>query len=110
LTGLAIALLSVAGVGFLDSPWFEGLFLATAILIGAWALYHGHQRHKSMIPAGIFALGITMILLSHFAFAHASVGGAILAVGGGLSLVAFNLVNQRLGGHCGCEDCRTGKH
>ncbi len=110
LTGLAIGLLSVAGLGFMDSPIVEVLFLGTAVIIGGYAMYHGHKRHKSMIPAAIFVGGLSCILLSHFAFDHGSAAGVGMAVFGGAALIAFNLVNQRLGGHCGCDDCRTGKH
>jgi hypothetical protein len=110
LTGLAIGLLSVTGLTFMDSPLVEGLFLGVAVALGGFGLYHGHKRHKSMIPAAIFVGGLACIALSHFAFDHGSLAGVSMAVFGGGALVAFNLVNQRLGGHCGCEDCRTGKH
>ncbi len=110
LTGLALGLLSVAGLGFMHSPIVEVLFLGTAVGIGGFALYHGHKRHKSIVPAIIFVFGLSSIALSHFAFDHGSLQGVFMAVFGGAALVAFNLVNQRLGGHCGCDDCRTGKH
>jgi threonine/homoserine efflux transporter RhtA len=110
LTGLALGLMSVAGLGFMDSPAVEVIFLGTAVTIGSFALYHGHKRHKSMIPAAIFVAGLACIAASHFAFDHGDTGGVAMAVLGGSALVAFNLVNQRLGGHCGCDDCRTGKH
>jgi hypothetical protein len=110
LTGIALGLLSVAGFGFMNSPWVEMLFLGIAISIGSWALYHGHKRHKSMVPSIIFVSGLALIGASHFIFEHGSLGGTVTAVLGGFTLVAFNLVNQRLGGHCGCDDCRTGRH
>lgn len=94
----------------MDSPWVEAIFLGVAVSVGSFALYHGHKRHKSMVPALIFVTGLAMIALSHFAFGHGTAGGVVMAVLGGAALVAFNIVNQRLGGHCGCEDCRTGLH
>ena len=94
----------------MDSPVVEVLFLGTAVVIGGFALYHGHKRHKSMVPAYIFVAGLACIAASHFVFAHGSTQGVVMAVLGGAALVAFNVVNQRMGGHCGCEDCQTGRH
>lgn len=111
LTGLALGLLSVAGLGFLGSAASEAAFIGVALLLGAWAVRHGIRRHHSWIPAMVFVLGLGCIATSHFAFEHAhsgergSLGSVVFAVAGGLCLTAFHIVNSRLAHRCGCN-CR----
>lgn len=102
---MALGLLSVVGLDFMTSPVAEAAFLGTAILLGAWTLYHGIRRHHSALPAYIFVAGLACIALSHFAFDHGSIGGTVFAVLGGAALVVFNLVNRRLQGGCDCSTC-----
>ncbi len=109
LTGLALWLLSVSGLGILSNPWLEAAFLGSAAALGAWALWHGVKRHHSWIPAAGFAAGIAAIAASHFAFGltggFGRALGTSLAVVGGLSVAAFNVLNARLQ-HKGCS-CRS---
>lgn len=115
LTGLALGLLSVAGLGFVASEPAEYIFLGVAVTVGLAALIHGHRRHHSMIPAWIFVLGIGLLIVRQFAFPHShdstevASGGelakTIVSVAAGLALVAFHLVNQRMQHQCGGKHC-----
>lgn len=115
LTGVALSLLSIAGLGFIGSLPAEIGFISVAVLVGSWAIVHGVRKHHSYVPALIFSLGITFIALSHFALPHehhvnepmtaAHMASTVFAVMGGLSLVCFHLVNQRLQKGCECGRC-----
>ncbi len=113
LTGFAIGLISVLGLGFLASPVAEGAFLLSAAVLGVVALVHGHRKHHSLVPAWIFIAGLSCLLISHFAFAHGhghgaerqAAGASVFSILGGLSLVAFHVTNQRLQQACGCRHC-----
>jgi len=110
ISGLALGLLSVVGLGFIGSPITEAAFYTTAIVVGSWALMHGMRKHRSFLPAIIFGTGMVCLFVSHFVFGHGraghpSIGGTILSVVGGLSLVSFHLVNQRLANKCHCSHC-----
>lgn len=115
LTGLALGLLSVVGLGFIGSSVTEAIFFLITVGVGTAALVHGIRRHHSAVPASIFASGLFCLLVSHFVFGHGhggeqqSVGGTVFSVMGGFSLVAFHILNRRLGHNCGCEHCQTGK-
>jgi hypothetical protein len=115
LTGVALGLLSIIGLGFIGSVPAEIGFISVAVLVGSWAIVHGIRKHHSLIPALIFVMGLTFIALSHFAFPHhhsvnepPTLGhtfSTIFAVLGGLSLVSFHLVNLRLQKGCECGHC-----
>lgn len=118
LTGVALGLLSVTGLGFFGSLWADIAFLTVAVIIGSFAVWHGIRAHHSYIPASVFVMGLFFIVLGHFVFRHShGTGGAedpfthaasvTFSVLGGLSLVAFHTLNLRLqkGGHCGCNAC-----
>ncbi len=115
LTGVALGLLSVVGLGFIGSLPAEIGFISVALIVGSWAIVHGIRKHHSYIPALIFVLGITCIAISHFVFPHSHDGKApadamhglstLFSVLGGLCLVSFHVVNLRMqhGCKCGCE-------
>lgn len=113
LTGLALSLLSVVGLGFLGSTASEVGFIGFALVVGLWAIVHGLRKHHSPIPAAVFVLGLGCLSLSHFAFPHthgstshpASLGSTIFAVLGGLSLVSFHALNLRYQKACGDMHC-----
>jgi hypothetical protein len=106
LTGVALGLLSVAGLGFLHSALTEWGFFTVALVLGIVAVWHGRRRHHSVVPALIFVLGLSFILVSHFGFHHHGIGGTVFAVAGGLSLVGFHVVNMRLQHGCSCSTCQ----
>lgn len=108
-TGVALGLLSIVGLGFLGSPQAEAGFFLTTVTVGTAALVHGRRRHHSIIPALIFVAGLACLLTSHFVFGHdsgkPSIAPTILNVLGGLSLVLFHVTNQRLQHGCSCTGC-----
>lgn len=118
LTGVAFGLLSVFGLGFIGSPQAEFGFIAFAVIVGSFALYHGHRKHHSLVPGMIFAFGIGCMLVSHLVFRHdhahdhpelafdaAHLPSTLLNVLAGLSLVAFHVVNNRMQHSCGSVHC-----
>lgn len=115
LTGVALGLLSVMGLGFLGSPITEAAFFIVAVVVGVAALVHGRRKHHSVLPALIFVSGMASLLISHFVFGHghegghSSPGGTFFAVLGGASLVIFHVVNRTLQHRCGCSHCATGE-
>lgn len=114
LTGLALGLLSIVGLGFLGSPTAEVAFIGTALVLGTWAVVHGLKKHHSYLPALIFITGLVSLVLSHFVFGHNHGGtepqplaATITSVLGGLCFVSFHIVNFRLQKKCGCQVCQT---
>jgi hypothetical protein len=116
LTGVALGLLSVVGLGFLGSATTELVFLAVALSVGVLAVRHGVSKHHSVVPALFFVAGLASWVVSHFVFGHNhakgghnSVGATTFAVLGGLCLVTFHVLNQRMAQRCGCGHCTTGE-
>jgi hypothetical protein len=115
ITGIALSMLSVAGLGFIGSLPAEIGFISVAVIVGSWAIVHGVRNHHSYLPALIFAFGIACIAVSHFALPHVHsanepltaghIATTVFAVLGGLSLVSFHLVNQKLQKGCACGKC-----
>ncbi len=121
--GLAMAVLPVLGLTFLADPRTEAVFIGTAVVLGVWAIVAGYRRHRNRWPAVLFLAGLVLVAASHLGHGHAHgvasaahVHGpgcvhrepwaAALAVLGGLTLVAFHVVNHRLGHHaCACIVC-----
>jgi len=109
LTGLALGLLSVLGLGFIGSPGAELGFVTVAVIVGIGAGIHGFRQHRSLIPLSLFAVGISALAASHFLFGHPanghapSVGGAMLSATAGLCLVTFHVVNQRMISSSRCD-------
>lgn len=107
-TGIAMGFLAVAGLGFMAHPAVEASFIAVALFVGGWAVVHGIRRHHSKIPAAIFALGLSMIVASHFVghehveSGQVNVWTTILAVSGGTCLALFHFANSKLQ-HRGCS-------
>ena len=120
LTGVALGLLSVAGIGFVGSLWTDVVFLVLVLSVGATAVVHGMRKHHSVAPALIFLAGLLMFLIGHFALGHSHAAAAdeawgpiriaqvTLSVAGGLCIVLFHVVNLRMQKKCGCNHCRTG--
>lgn len=103
LTGLAVGVLSVVGLGFLASPLAEVVFFGSALLIGGFAIRHGIRRHHHWAPATLFLAGMLTILAGHFFFHGA--GEHLMSALGGAGLVGFHFLNHRMAHKCGCR-CR----
>lgn len=110
LTGFALGLLSLLGLGFVGSGWTELVFVLLVIGLGSVGVVHGIRKHHSYIPGTLFAIGLLCLSVGHFAFSHrGGVGSALCSVLAGLFLIAFNVLNLRLSSQCGCSHCRTGR-
>ena len=109
LTGAAFGLLSVMGLGFIGSPPAELAFLVVTLSVGTLAVVHGHRKHHSVVPSLFFVGGLASWLTGHLAFRHGTYGGTAFAVMGGLGLVTFHVLNQRLARRCACGHCTTGE-
>ena len=118
LTGVALGLLSFAGLGFLGSVWADIAFLSIAVLVATVAIVHGIRKHHSYKPAMLFVAGLVSVVLGHFVFRHAEAGesatgtqaiSTFFSVLGGLCFVGFHVLNLRLQHKCGCTHCATGQ-
>ena len=102
LTGVALGLLSVMGLGFLGNTLVDVIFIGIAAFVGILAVRHGINKHNSYVPALFFVVGLVCILTGHFAFGHdhSALGkngySTLLNVLGGVCLVLFHYVNWRL--------------
>jgi MerC mercury resistance protein len=90
LTGLALGVLSSAGLGFIGNHSLEVFFIGSTIALGIWAVINGFRVHHQWHPALLFGCGLTMIYL-----AHAIEPGWIFSVLGGAFLITFHWVNQK---------------
>jgi len=119
LTGVALGLLSVAGLGFMGSVTTDIAFLTVAVGIASIAIFHGIRKHHSYKPAMVFVLGLTFVVLGHFVLRHhhtlnhpmdsMEFFSTFFSVAGGLCFVLFHVVNLRLQHTCGCKHCATGE-
>jgi hypothetical protein len=94
LVGLAPALPTLLGLGFLAGELFEWGFFALALTFAAVAAGLGYRAHRTAwVPMG-FALGGGMLVVARLAEAWALFeGGAVLAVCAGIVLVGFHIAN-----------------
>ncbi|MFQ3587479.1 MAG: MerC domain-containing protein [Fimbriimonadaceae bacterium] len=119
LTGVAMGVVSVLGLGFLADPTIERTFIALAVGFGAVALWSGFKKHESWVPAAIFGGGLVALAVKNTIFAcpHEAVAGqahvhehgpgaVISAVVAGVLLVSFHALNIRLSHRCTCPACR----
>lgn len=61
---LFLSSLPLFGVNIIENPVFEYGMIALAFFIGAYSLYHGHNRHHhSWLPLILFTIGIVFLLL-----------------------------------------------
>ncbi|HVZ25146.1 MAG TPA: MerC domain-containing protein [Sediminibacterium sp.] len=61
---LFLSSLPLFGVNVIENSAFEYGMILLAFCIGAYSLYHGHNRHHhSWLPLILFALGIVFLLL-----------------------------------------------
>lgn len=106
LSGLALGLLSVLGMGFIGSTATDIAFLSVTLSVASIAIFTGMRKHRSWRPAGLFLLGVTSIVISHFVLNHESkdlttrLMTTTFAVTGGVLLVSFHILNLRLQAKC----------
>jgi hypothetical protein len=120
LTGVALGLLSYAGLGFMGSVTTDAIFLAIAVTIAIVAIVHGIRKHHSYKPALVFVFGLFCVVMGHFVLHHehatnetemhmADILSTVFSVSGGIAFVLFHVVNLRLQKQCGCQHCSTGE-
>jgi hypothetical protein len=100
LTGVALGLLSVAGLGFVGSLWADLAFIGFALLVGVTAIWHGYRKHHSLVPALVFCLSLGLIAMAFFAVGERTAWHTVFSVAGGLGLVSFHVLNLRFGHSC----------
>jgi drug/metabolite transporter (DMT)-like permease len=94
LSGLALGVLSVVGLGFLASGTSEIIFITVTLTVGSSAVYFGFRKHRSWAPAALYAVGLSALVSSHLVLRHDSLLGTVVSVLAGLCFVSFHLVNQ----------------
>jgi hypothetical protein len=120
LTGVALGLLSYAGLGFMGSVTADLIFLGVAVSVAVIAIVHGIRKHHSYRPAMVFVLGLISVVLGHFVLHHehaanetqlhlADIASTVFSVSGGLCFVIFHVMNLRMAQTCGCKHCTTGE-
>lgn len=120
LTGVAMGLVSVLGLGFIANPTIEQTFIALAVGFGVLALWSGFKKHQSWVPAALFGGGLVALAIKNTIFActhevapgqphhHSHEPGAVIsAVVAGALLVGFHVLNLRLSHRCACPACRA---
>lgn len=120
LTGVALGLLSYAGLGFMGSPLADMIFLGVAVAVAVVAIRHGIKKHHSYKPAMVFVAGLFCVVMGHFVIHHehaanetdihlVDIVSTIFSVTGGICFVLFHVMNLRLQHQCGCKHCTTGE-
>ncbi|MBS1721624.1 MAG: MerC domain-containing protein [Armatimonadetes bacterium] len=116
--GLLVTVLPLIGLAFLHEPWVEVSFYAMAVVFGVWAAVRGWRLHRSFWPGVLFATGLSLVGFGHWmAGRHAELSpletlGHLLSAGGGLTLVAFHVLNARMTKThaCSCHACVESRH
>ena len=110
--GLAASLLPFIGLTFLHEPWVEATFYGMAIFFGVWAAIRGYRLHRTWWTGLLFGAGLTLVATGHLATesqpAHTlELVGHLLSAAGGLTLVAFHVLNAKLtkSHACSCKAC-----
>src|SRR5476649_1769617 len=71
-TGVALGVLSVMGLSWFGSVTTDVIFLTVTLSIASLAIFTGIRRHRSLVPATLFFLGVSAIVVSHFVLPHDS--------------------------------------
>jgi hypothetical protein len=99
---MAIALLPVLGLAWLDNPWVDRLFLTTALVFAALAHPKGYNRHRRCLPAAMAACGLIGISLAISLWGSAPVHHYVVAFGG-LLLASSHFLNRHWC-KCACHE------
>ncbi len=111
ISGVALGVLSVIGLGFFGSLAVDVAFIGVACSVGTLAVVQGYRKHRSILPVTIYFSGLALIIASHAFGGHGQTSGLAQAarvfgaVGGGVLLVTFHFVNSRLQLACACPTC-----
>ena len=99
---IATALLPVLGLAWLDNPWVDRLFLATALVLAALAHPKGYQRHRRCLPAAVAACGLIGISLAISFWEDAPFHHYLISFGG-LLLASSHFLNRHWC-KCACHE------
>lgn len=103
LTGVAVGLLSVVGIGFVASPATELAFVLTICILGTLAVVQGYRKHRSLLPMSLYVGGLFFVVFGHFLtgdHSHSNAATTLVAVTGGLLMMTFHVVNLRMQHRC----------
>jgi hypothetical protein len=94
-----IAVLPLAGFGFITHPHFETAMIALSLIVGAGSLTLGYLRHHQRLGAiFVLAAGFSLIFLGHTPLFEAL--EPVLVPAGALAVACSHLINWRL-----CKTC-----
>ena len=101
--GAVPGLAAAAGLPFLENVWFETGMVVLALSVGLYAAVQGARcEHTEQAVPFFLAGGIALSsgLMVDLVAGHGSLElvGAVLAIGGGLSMVAGHIANIRCDG------------
>lgn len=92
-----VAILPLAGLGFLMSEWLEVLLLASATGLSTLSLCWGFRQHRKLHPVWFLVAGIAWFAIGHF-YMHS----VWYSLAGGACFLISTIINRRL--------CRTCQH
>ena len=90
---IALALLPVLGMAWLDNPWVDRLFLTAALVFAALAHPKGYRRHRRCLPISLAACGLIGISLA-IALCEAAPAHHYMVAFGGLMLASSHFLNR----------------
>jgi hypothetical protein len=97
ITGIAVSVFSIIGFSAFQSPAIEWGFVTFALTFGCWAASRGFRIHHSWQPIAIFLVGFSLLVISRLVSPNRSSGFVeLFSVFGGVSLIWFHALNQRL--------------
>lgn len=68
---LVLTSLPLFGINIINNYSFEWLMIATAFMVGCYALSHGYKRHhRNVKPLLIFTLGFVFLILKQVFYSH----------------------------------------
>lgn len=115
-----IVFLPLIGLQFIANPIVEYAFISSSIIIGSYTFKHGYlNHHRKIYPFAIFLIGITIILIGHFAFHDHSrslnlsaeekhsyeIAFLLVAPFGALLIGASHFLNRKLSKKCKNTSC-----
>ena len=90
---IAIALLPVLGLAWLDNPWVDRVFLAAALVFAAVVHPKGYKRHRRCLPVSLAACALIGIALTLSFWESAPAHDYVVAFGG-LVLASSHFLNR----------------
>ena len=90
---IAIGLLPVLGLAWLDNPWVDRGFLAAALIFAALGHPKGYKRHRRCLPAALAACALIGIALTLLFWESAPAHDYVVAFGG-LVLASSHFLNR----------------